>query len=299
MLTSLVGRVSSRKTGTSLALAKSKFAMNNPFKFALTGALCALPSVAVACSCAPPPAPKIALEKSAAVFVGKVTSVEKSQFSSKFQFSVSKKWKGIEGNTASIVTASDSAACGINFDENRDYLIYAFKSEGDDQLRTNLCTRTKRVADAADDLAELGAPVTIETKTGPPGQMNGVKYYRIAKNGEVQLDVTKNLSSTERPATVLLKAMDADEKSRFFRLNWNSPINSTRGSALYNRADSTLKVYSRSQNGGKIEVRSTLYSGVTRESLKQWAFIFSDGKNSLPVGITKRDLGSKIVQLPR
>ena len=270
--------------GTSLARSKSNSAMNQTFKIALVGALCALPAVAVACSCAPPPAPKIALEKSAAVFVGRVISVETSDFSNKYQFSVSKQWKGIKGKTTSIVTANNSAACGINFDSDRDYLVYAFKND-DNQLRTNLCSRTKRAADAATDLAELGAPQT------------DVAAYLVDDKGEVQLNVTRNLGSIERPEAVLSKALEADKKSQRFRLNWNSPVNAIRGSALYNRANSTFKIYSRSQNDTQVEVRSTLFSGVTDEFFKQVSLILSDGENSLPAGVTKKDLGSKTVQI--
>ena len=116
-----------QKFGTSLAPAKSNFDMKFTSKLVLVGALC-VPAIAQACSCMAPPAPKVALEKSAAVFVGRVTSVEKSGSNNKFQFSVSKQWKGVDGNTASIVTATDSAACGINFDQDRDYLGLRFQN---------------------------------------------------------------------------------------------------------------------------------------------------------------------------
>ena len=263
--------------------------MNPTFKLALIGALCAFPSIVQACSCAPAPAPKIALQNSAAVFVGKVVSVQKNDLTNTYQFSVSKKWKGVQGATASVETANNSAACGIGFDEDRDYLVYAYKIKGDDQLRVNMCSRTKRAADAATDLAELGAPV----------KNTDVAAYPKDDNGEVQLDVTRNLGSTERPAMILSRALEADEKSQLFRLNWNSSFGATRGSALYNRAGSTFKVYSRSQRNGQLEVRSTLYSGVTDEFFKQPNTTLYDDKNALPAGVTKKDLGSKTVRLPR
>ena len=258
------------------------------FTLALAGALCALPSVAVACSCAPPPAPKIALENSAAVFVGRVTAVKNSQFNNKFQFSVSKQWKGIDGKTASIVSATNSAACGIVFDKDRDYLVYAYKIEGDDQLRTNLCTRTKRVADAADDLAELGAP-----KTDYPAAMTN---YPTDNNGVVQV----NAGASTIPSSLLLQALRADDRAQRFRVSWDWPQRGdSHGTALYDRANSTLKVFSQSQKDAKIEVRSVIYSGVTDQILEQAASTLDNGKDAMPAEVTRKDVGSKTVPSTR
>ena len=263
------------------------FAINNTLRIALVGALCALPSLAVACSCKAPPAPKIALEKAAAVFIGRVTSVEKTgDYSNKFQFAVSKKWKGVEGNSTSIVSSSTSAACGIVFDTNRDYLVYAYKTEGNDQLLTNLCTRTKRVADADDDLTELGAPVAANLAVGYP-----------VKNGEVQI----NAGSAQDPLTPFVRALQNDEKTPLFRVNWSAPTGDDfHGTALYNRADSTLKVYSRAQTDGKVSVESVLYSGVTDEVLTQLAAsenLVEFFNKFADYGVTRRDLGSKTVRI--
>lgn len=265
--------------------------MKNPLKLALVGALCALPSVASACSCAPPPAPKVALANSAAVFIGRVTSVEKGEFSNKFQFAISKQWKGIKGKTASIVTATNSAACGINFDSDRDYLVYAFKTEGDDQLRTNLCTRTKRAAGATADLAELGAPVAAA-----PAQ---AMTYLKDSNGVVQL----NVESEFDPLMVLSRALQDRKDMSLFRVNWKAPTNeSFHGTALYNRKNSTLKAYSCSETGSLINVSSVLYSGVTDEVLQQLAStekIEEFFRTYAKYGVTKKDVGSKTVRFSR
>lgn len=266
---------------------KSNLDMNHTFKITFVGALCALPAVAQACSCMAPPAPKVALEKSAAVFVGRVTSVEKSDSSNKYQFSVSKQWKGIAGKTASIVSATNSAACGINFDEDRDYLVYAYKTEGDDQLRTNLCSRTARAADAAADLAALGAPIK---STNAPN-------YPVADNGVVQI----NAGNSSDPLTALTKALQNNKSARSFRLNWKSPMgDSFMGTSLYNRANSTLKSYSRSETDSQISISSVLYSGVTDDVLQK---LSTTGKMEqffrtyAKYGVTKKDVGSKTLRV--
>ena len=274
--------------------------MNNPFKIALVGALCALPSVANACSCAPPPAPKIALEKAAAVFVGRVTSVEKSESSNKFEFAVSKQWKGVQGKTASIVSASNSAACGIVFDNNRDYLVYAFKTEGDDQLRTNLCTRTTRAADAAAEITELDAPVAEapnQTMTRP-----------ISANGVVQINVQRDAD----PLMTLIGALQSDKSAQRFRLNWEygsipflSQAPAGNATALFDREKSTLKLYSPYQMPNGSGVFSVLYSDVTEPMLSRLADKQRAAEKTVPslalfnglteFGATKKDKGSKMM----
>jgi hypothetical protein len=111
---------------------------------------------ALACSCAPPPAPKVALERATAVFAGKVTSVEEKGHQKQVTFEVRRSWKGIAGDTVMVTTASHSAACGFNFEVQKEYLVYGSKGENAEFLSTNICTRTKPLAQARDDLAELG-----------------------------------------------------------------------------------------------------------------------------------------------
>ena len=227
--------------------------MNNTLRFALVGALCALPSLAQACSCLAPPAPKVALEKSAAVFVGRVAKVESSAGVNTFQFAVSKQWKGVDGSVVSVASNSSSAACGIAFDSDRDYLIYAYKYEGDNQLRTNLCTRTKRVSDAAEDLAELGEPA----KNAP------AKYTRNSSYG---MEMQVNASEIGQ----LNRTLQANPNSRMFRLNW--PVSGKDAiTAIYDRANSTLKFYSKLHGAGQTSVKSAEYSGATDQTLARWS----------------------------
>ena len=265
--------------------------MNNFFKLATLGALCATSSVVYACSCTAPPAPKVALEQAAAVFIGKVSSVEQGKFGNTFQFKVSKEWKGIEGNTASVASATNSAACGIVFDNDRDYLVYAFKSEGDDQLRTNLCTRTKRVSDAAAELAELGEPakpVVVKPLVAP-------NYP--SKNGVVQI----NAGQAFDPLDSFVQALQNDDNSSQFRVSWSAPTaDAFTGTALYDRDARTLKVYSRAQTSNKISVESALYRGVTDEVLGKLAA--SDSlveffRNFADYGVSREELGSKTVRI--
>lgn len=273
-------------------------------------ALSALAGVAQACSCAPPPAPKIALEQSAAVFVGKATKMEAAGFNNRFQFSVSKKWKGIEGNTALVVSASDSAACGINFEPNRDYLVYAYKMKGDDQLRTNLCTRTARLSDAAADVAALGAPMgNAQNAAAKPAT---IAPSVIERDGLVQIRVGMLTNDAAQPLALLSRTLQNHSTAQKIRLNWKFnwnlntfPPTIRRGyaTALYNRDDSTLKLYSKYNDAAGSYVKHVLYAGVTDEKLGQLADKYRSGGDAMEnfafldnlpqVGATATDLGSK------
>lgn len=114
---------------------------------------------AEACKCKAPPPPKEALAASAAVFSGKVTKIEPDRgYGLLVTLKVASVWKGVDGAEVVVHTPRDSAACGVSFKEGSEFLVYADKMKGDDieLLTTNLCTRTKLLADAKEDLAELG-----------------------------------------------------------------------------------------------------------------------------------------------
>jgi len=143
--------------------------------FALAGSLAFLASRDLAaCSCAPPPPPKEALGKASAVFSGKVVRMEKPKprqgagpirptqaFGKvKVVIQVSRVWKGDLGKEVTLTTNASSAACGYGFRPDEVYLIYCHGEKH--ALSTNLCTRTKPLADAGEDLTELGVGQEVE-----------------------------------------------------------------------------------------------------------------------------------------
>lgn len=287
--------------------------MNNTFKLVLAGALCTLPSIAQACSCLAPPAPKIALEQAAAVFVGHVTSVEKGAGSNTFQFAVSKKWKGVKGDVATIVSGSNSAACGIVFDNDRDYLVYAYKIKDSEQLATNLCMRTKRVADAAADLAELGEPMS-DAQNANAVIKPIIKTPTVTEeNGSVQVNAETAPGDAAQPLVLLNQTLKSHSTAKKIRLNWSfdwklntfpPTIRSGSATALYNRDDSTLKLYAKYGDAVSSSIKSVLYAGVTDEKLEQLAAKYQTGGDAMEnfafldnlpeVGATATDLGSTI-----
>jgi hypothetical protein len=116
----------------------------------------------LACTCAPSKGPAGDLELAAAVFSGKVVEIRRHKRSEDIFASVEvvlrveRVWKGVGGTTVSVFTASHSASCGYGFKGGRTYLVYAHK-DAEGRLSTGICSRTRRLKDAGEDLKELGA----------------------------------------------------------------------------------------------------------------------------------------------
>ncbi|HYE17438.1 MAG TPA: hypothetical protein VEA69_03280 [Tepidisphaeraceae bacterium] len=113
--------------------------------------------VAVACSCLPNPPPAEALKAAGAVFLGKVTAIDRGagQFAGlTVTIEVDRTWKGPGEKTLTVNTASDGAMCGFTFEVGKSYVVYAH-AEGK-ALSTSICTRTAHVDAAGEDLKALG-----------------------------------------------------------------------------------------------------------------------------------------------
>jgi hypothetical protein len=115
-----------------------------------------------ACSCMAPGTPLEELNRSDAVFAGKVIDIDKGfmDYTYKVTFEVQDSWKGIEAQEITLQTGQDSAMCGYPFEVNKTYLVYADQLEG--ELTAGLCSRTALLSNedftSNEDLEELGAP---------------------------------------------------------------------------------------------------------------------------------------------
>jgi hypothetical protein len=141
------------------------------FKFFLVACILLLVGVksSLACTCAPPQSASQELQRATAVFSGKVVEIKKHKQSSdlfagvEVVFAVEKVWKGVDEARVSVFTSSQSSACGYGFKEGRTYLVYAH-GNADRRLATSICSRTRRLKDAREDLEELGAGKDIAGK---------------------------------------------------------------------------------------------------------------------------------------
>lgn len=71
------------------------------------------------------------------------------------EFADVRPYRGIQGSAVSVVTAGDGAACGYAFKQGERYLVYAYRKPDGSGLVTGICSRTRRFADAGDDLRFL------------------------------------------------------------------------------------------------------------------------------------------------
>lgn len=112
-----------------------------------------------ACKCVPPPEPAEALKASSAVFVGKVTDVKEKEGERHKTVTMvaTKGWKGIKGRDVVVSTSASSASCGFGFAKDMEYLVYA-RADDKGNYTVTLCSRSKSLAAAGEDIKELGKP---------------------------------------------------------------------------------------------------------------------------------------------
>ena len=120
------------------------------------------PEPAQACSCAAPAGPAEGLKRSTAVFSGRVVEIDRPFFdrvgltnsgSHRLKFQILRRWKGARSNTVEVVTRLSGEACGFPFEQAKEYLVYVFAEPRD--LQTGICTGTKSIAEAAQEMIQL------------------------------------------------------------------------------------------------------------------------------------------------
>jgi len=120
-----------------------------------------LPDCASACSCAyfggsPQQRAERMLDKSSAVFAGKVVDIKRNQKGpfggvDKVSFRVSEAWKGTERETLELTTQSQGSACGYSFSEGQKYLVDATS-----KMSVDICSETKPLSEASELVNALG-----------------------------------------------------------------------------------------------------------------------------------------------
>jgi hypothetical protein len=93
------------------------------------------------------------LSRFVAVFAGTVTD-EGDYRSRRAKFRVERIWKG--ERVDEIVIHGGNSSCDWYFKKGESYLVYAYSSPETHTYTTHKCTRTGRLADAAEDLELLG-----------------------------------------------------------------------------------------------------------------------------------------------
>ena len=138
---------------------------------ALAGALVAGTERVQACSCVSSGPPCEATWKTDGVFVGQVESLtpvtEPEKLGSsvvqremwRVRMKVSEVFRGTVGGEVDVFTSTSGASCGYDFSRTRTYLVYAYWMVQTQRWGAGICSRTRPVSEAAEDLAYLRAAV--------------------------------------------------------------------------------------------------------------------------------------------
>jgi hypothetical protein len=122
---------------------------------------------ALACSCIPPQPDRVAIRDADAVFSGRIANIESGVdigFDNvTWTFAVDELYKGDVGETQDIRSATQGAACGVVFKEEKRYAVFAYENKGN--LVTNSCMNTRPLGD--DEKLEL-EPIAAFEPSPPP-----------------------------------------------------------------------------------------------------------------------------------
>ncbi|HEV8347413.1 MAG TPA: carboxypeptidase regulatory-like domain-containing protein [Vicinamibacterales bacterium] len=135
------------------------------------------------CSCMVPGPPCEAFWNHAAVFVGRVQSIDPYDGNRsvswignrRVRFEVIDAFRGVTTGVVDVVTGSGGGDCGYAFEVGRTYLIYGYQPKGIDILTTSICSRTRPIRRAEEDLAYARA-VTSDPASG--GVIRGEVRHR-------------------------------------------------------------------------------------------------------------------------
>ncbi len=159
---------------------------------------------AIACSCAGAMRPCEAYGDAAAIFVGTVTlstniTVKEVGFETtkrKVRFHVDRALKNVESSDVEVLTNWGEAACGYGFRLGGQYVVYAY-SDNNKTLTTSICTRTRPLSEAAEDLEYISG----RSKAPPGGTISG--EVRLRRGDEYPWPPVKD-------ARILVKGPDKE-----------------------------------------------------------------------------------------
>jgi hypothetical protein len=141
---------------------------------ALTASMLLTCERAFACSCVER-TPAEAYAQAVAVFEGHVLEIsepaspaEGASAVVKVRLAVVRSWKGMEQEQVEVTTPSNSARCGFTFAADKNYLIYAASSNAG--LSVSLCSRTRPIEQADEDVAAIGMGATPVDPRAPESE---------------------------------------------------------------------------------------------------------------------------------
>jgi hypothetical protein len=138
-------------------------------------------SAVLGCSCAGNPPPCQAFWRADAVFAGTVVSSGKISVDDGVykrderlvHLTVDQPIRGMKTAEVDVVTGWGGGDCGFGFKLGERYLVYAYREEKGQLLATSICSRTRLLSEAGDDLAFI--------RSLPASSANGVIFGTVSK----------------------------------------------------------------------------------------------------------------------
>lgn len=163
---------------------------NLGYRLAFAAACLFLPALAsptYACSCLDPGPPCQAYWNSSVSFSGTPLSVSRVEVEWEghkmvqrlFLFRVEEAFRGIEGKEVEVLTGAWGGDCGYDFQPGTKYLVYGGRVQDKPWVGTSICTRTRPLSEAAEDLSFI---------RGLPGAPAGGEIYGTARRYTVNLE---------------------------------------------------------------------------------------------------------------
>ena len=167
---------------------------------------------ASACSCISSGPPCQGYFQVDAVFAGAVTVISEIDGPPDLpyprrlvRFAVERGFRGVDAATAEAVTGMGGGDCGYPFKTGERYLVYAYRNQ-EGRLATGICSRTRPLAEADEDLAFIQG-----LRTAPSGaRVSGtIRYW------ERDLATTISLSDGEASWRQVAGGITTDQQGRF------------------------------------------------------------------------------------
>lgn len=149
-----------------------------------------------ACQCAGSAAPCQAYWKTDVVFVGTVVGstkfiTGKGDYKSEqrlVRFNVVEAFRGVQTAQAEVITGWGGGDCGYGFESGQSYIVYAYRSEKDKRLYTSICSRTRSLAEASEDLNYIHSLPNAEAS--PPSSAGSSNVTTNGKRTEKALSLS-------------------------------------------------------------------------------------------------------------
>jgi 5-hydroxyisourate hydrolase-like protein (transthyretin family) len=128
----------------------------------------------------------------------KVTVVEGSfKFEKRLvRFNLVESFRGVQGAQAEVITGWGGGDCGYGFERGETYLVYAYRDKKDNRLYTSICSRTRTLAEAAEDIsfmrnlanADAGAVIFGKVKKRNYQWVEGEEVFKPVGSAELTVE---------------------------------------------------------------------------------------------------------------